>query len=158
MIEILIASCITVNGIRYCPEPQSSTPVVPQGNEIIEQENVIQEEVMEVNVPIHQLKTQTMTDPKYGRIVFTYTTPKAQNDCAESMLFVLEGREQRGDSTCADMVTAVFGQDFTANSVIAENVFRMQANYTYSYLKRHYVLPLGLERRLTTVTGLSLVD
>ena len=142
-----VPRCLVIEGIEYCRKQDQ--PTLQQNQTTIQQD-----QTTEVTTPIYKLDPETMKDPRYGQVFFTFNSVKTQNDCIESLLLVIENLPQRGDTTCADTVTAAFGDEFITNPTVRENIFRMTAHYTRSVLKREFNLPLGLERRLTSATGL----
>ncbi len=142
-----VPGCLVIEGIEYCrkqdqPTTQQYKPTTQQDRKI------------EINTPIYKLDPETMQDPRYAQVFFTFNSVKTQNDCIESLLLVIENLAQRGDTACADTVIAAFGDEFITNPTVRENIFRMTAHYTRSVLKREFKIPLGLERRLTSATGL----
>ena len=149
-----VPGCLFIEGIEYCRKQDQPTiqqdQTIPQPN----QPTIQQDQQTEVITPIYKLDPETMKDPRYGQVFFTFNSVKTQNDCIESLLLVLENLPQRGDTTCADTVIAAFGDEFITNPTVRENIFRMTAHYTRSVLKREFKLPLGLERRLASTTGL----
>ncbi|MDJ0901059.1 MAG: hypothetical protein QNJ55_19840 [Xenococcus sp. MO_188.B8] len=177
-----VPGCLFIDGIEYCRKqdqptiqqdqtipqqdqptiqqdqtiPQQDQPTVQQNQTIPQQNQTIiqQDQTTEVTTPIYKLDPETMKDPRYGQVFFTFNSVKTQNDCIESLLLVVENLPQRGDTTCADTVITAFGDEFITNPTVQENIFRMTAHYTRSVLKREFKLPLGLERRLTSATGL----
>ena len=163
-----VPECLFIDGIEYCRKqdqpiiqqdqtiPQQDQPTVQQDQTIPQQNQTIiqQDQTTEVTTPIYKLDPETMKDPRYGQVFFTFNSVKTQNDCIESLLLVVENLPQRGDTTCADTVITSFGDEFITNPTVQENIFRMTAHYTRSVLKREFKLPLGLERRLTSATGL----
>ena len=156
-----VPRCLVIEGIEYCrkqdqPTPQQEQPIPQQEQPIPQQEQKIEIPTPIYSAPIYQLDPETMQDPRYAQVFFTFNSVKTQNDCIESLLLVVENLPQRGNTTCADTVTAAFGDEFITNPTVRENIFRMTAHYTRSVLKREFNLPLGLERRLTSATGLIL--
>ena len=146
--------CLVVEGIEYCRK-QEDTPTIQQNQEI----ETIPETITPVSdAPIYQLNPETMEDPRYAQVYFTFNSVKTQNDCIESLLLVIENLPQRGNTICAETVSNAFGDEFITNPTVRENIFRMTAHYTRSVLKREFKLPLGLERRLTTATGLVIEE
>ncbi len=155
--------CLVIEGIEYCRK-QEDTPTIQQNQEIetIQQNQEIEtipETITPVSdAPIYQLNPETMEDPRYAQVYFTFNSVKTQNDCIESLLLVIENLPQRGNTICAETVSNAFGDEFITNPTVRENIFRMTAHYTRSVLKREFKLPLGLERRLTTATGLVIEE
>ena len=153
MIELLIAlmpvnsdqpkDCINIKGTMYCAiEEVNNKPVLVKPSSSLPP------------VPIHQVDPNKITDSRYADVVFTYSTIKGQNDCVESLLFLLEGSSGSNHS-CALMVQGLFGAEFASNSQVAENIFRLMAKYQRSINKLEFVLPLGLDRRMKAHTGLT---
>lgn len=145
MIELILASCLVINGETYC----KSTVEQPSSSS---REIIIEER--QITVPIYVLKSSEMNDVRYENVVFDFQTPFEANNCAESMLYLLEGSIQGVDTKCALMVQAAFGEDFQPNTSLAENVFRLWAHRVRNVLKRSVVLPGGLTTRLQITTGL----
>ena len=146
--------CLVIEGIEYCRK-QEDTPTIQQNQEI----ETIPETITPVyDAPVYKLNPETMEDPRYAQVYFTFNSVKTQNDCVESLLLVIEKLPQRGNTICAETVSNAFGDEFITNPTVRENIFRMTAHYTRSVLKREFKLPLGLERRLTSATGLVLEE
>ncbi len=150
MFEILLASCLIIDGAEYCQTGSQQQVIQENRQEIIEHRQVITNPQ-----PIHVLDTSSMSDPRYGSVFFQFQSTKGANDCVESLLYILEDRPQSFKDQCAHQVISAFGDDFKSDKTVQTNVFRMWGHYVRNVLKREPLLPKGLDRRLEALTGLT---
>lgn len=141
-----------MNGQVYCPKEGQTAPV--QEPTLLEPDTQ-QVDIIRGDGPVPEAVLNG--DARYGQVYFTYKNSLGQTRCAESMLYVLEGRRQptSNTSTCGTLMKGIFGNDFRSGSEQATVVFRLMAQYSYMVNKTEFRLPLGLDRRMQQHTGLT---